>query len=676
MLKPAFIEPLPAMKSARAWEADEVLRVLKEVEHSHPEGSMGLRALRDDEGSIVDFEWIYANPAAERVLGWGAGGLVGRKLHEVPPELGLAGQFEAFHQVVETGESCQQVFPHACNGFDGWLQATVARFRDGVLVRLRDITAARRAETGLRETRDRMVEILEGTPDCFLSVDSSWRYTYVNRNALAMKGVSREKLFGRSFWDTCPELRGTVAERELRRVMAERVSSFFELPMPGADSWMEMHAYPSGSGLAIYFRDVTDKKRTEQERDALLQREHSGRLEAEALARQHARELLAAREKLVQSEKLAVAGQLAAGVGHEINNPLSFVMGNIHFAVEQISTLPYAAAREALSETAEALQEAREGAERIRGIVRDLKTFARGDDAQLRPVDVHAALEFSLSMAMNHIRYRARVVKSFGANVPQVWANEAKLGQVFLNLLVNAAQAIPEGDAEQHRIILSTYAREHQVVVEVTDTGKGMVPEVLSRAFEPFFTTKAVGEGTGLGLSICHGIIKALRGELSAVSTPGKGSTFRVVLPTRGVEAEALAPVLEETMDVAPVQGKRVLVIDDEPGIASVMRRIIGRGNEVVVAHSGREALSLLEHDTAFDRIFCDLMMSDLTGMDVHAELASKHPECLPRLVFMTGGGFTARARAFLQNFSHPRIDKPFEPELIRRLVAQSPPRV
>ena len=124
------------------------------------------------------------------------------------------------------------------------------------------------------------------------------------------------------------------------------------------------------------------------------------------------------------------------------------------------------------------------------------------------------------------------------------------------------------------------------------------------------------------------------------------------------------------------MQGKRVLVIDDEAGIASVMRRIIGRGNEVVVAASGREALALLERDTDFDRIFCDLMMTDLTGMDVHAELAKRHPECLPRLVFMTGGGFTARARAFLQSYSHPRIDKPFEPELIRRLVAQAPPRI
>jgi signal transduction histidine kinase len=455
--------------------------------------------------------------------------------------------------------------------------------------------------------------------------------------------------------------------------MAERVSTVVEMEhSPGL--WLEVHAYPSGTGIAIFFRDTTQKKLAEQERDALLSCEHMGRLEAEELARQRARELLAAREKLVQSEKLAVAGQLAAGVGHEINNPLSFVMGNIHYALEQLSTLPGVEAREALQETTEALREAREGAERIRGIVRDLKTFARADDMHLRPVDVHAALEFSLSMAMNHIRYRAQVVKCFG-NVPPVWANEAKLGQVFLNLLINAAQAIPEGDSARHRIVLTTSMREHHVVVEVTDTGAGMEPEVLSKAFEPFFTTKPQGEGTGLGLSICHGIIKALRGELTAVSRPGKGSTFRVVMPTRGVEAELLAPTLAAALETASVHGKRVLVIDDEPGIASVMRRIIGRGNEVVVSNSGREALSLLERDTEFDRIFCDLMMTDLTGMDVHAELAKKHPECLPRLVFMTGGGFTARARTFLQSFSHPRIDKPFEPELIRRLVAQSPPR-
>jgi two-component system, NtrC family, sensor kinase len=676
MLKPAFQEPLTHLKGARTSEGDEVLRVLAEVEHGHPEGSMVFQALRDEDGALSDFEWRYANPAAHRLLGWRVEALQGRRLHEVPPELGLAGQFEAFHQVVETGEACQQVFSHASEGFDGWLQATVSRFRDGVLVRLRDITASYRAETGLRDTRDRMVELLEGTPDCFLSVDAHWRYTYLNRNALTLKGKPREKLFGRSLWDTSPELRGTVVEREARRVMAERVASRFEVLLPPFNRWFEMHAYPSGSGIAVLFRDITGKKQLEQERDALLEREHSGRLEAEALARQRARELLAAREKLIQSEKLAVAGQLAAGVGHEINNPLSFVMGNIHFAVEQLATLTEVAPPALLQETEEALREAREGAERIRRIVRDLKTFARGDDAQLRPVDVHAALEFSLSMAMNHVRYRAQVVRCYGT-VPPVWANEARLAQVFLNLLINAAQAIPEGDVASHRILLTTYCQEDRVVVDVTDTGLGMGPEVLSRAFEPFFTTKSQGEGTGLGLSICHGIIKALRGELSAASMPGKGSTLRVVLPTRGEEAEALLPLLAAgPAEPASVLGKRVLVVDDEPGIASVMRRIIGRGNEVVVARSGREALTLLERDTDFDRIFCDLMMVDLTGMDVHAALVQSHPECLARLVFMTGGGFTERARLFLQRFSHPRIDKPFEPELIRRLVAQSPPRL
>jgi two-component system NtrC family sensor kinase len=205
--------------------------------------------------------------------------------------------------------------------------------------------------------------------------------------------------------------------------------------------------------------------------------------------------------------------------------------------------------------------------------------------------------------------------------------------------------------------------------VEVSDTGQGMMPEVLERAFEPFFTTKSMGEGMGLGLSICLGLVQSMKGELSATSKPGVGSTFRVVLPTSTQQTQVLTPA---TMAKAS-RRRRVLVIDDEPGIAAVFRRIIGRSHEVVVAHSGREALELLEKDDAFDRIFCDLMMADLTGMDVYETLAVHRKECLERFVFMTGGSFTERARTFLQTVPFPRIDKPFDPEHIRDLVAQSP---
>jgi nitrogen-specific signal transduction histidine kinase/CheY-like chemotaxis protein len=400
------------------------------------------------------------------------------------------------------------------------------------------------------------------------------------------------------------------------------------------------------------------------------------RLEAEARARQHQGELDAVRERLAQSEKLAVVGQLAAGVGHEINNPLAFVSGNLHVAVEQLAALTREVggpASERLRDTLQALEEARQGAERIQAIVKDLRTMARADESRMVPVDVHAALEFSLTLAMPHLRHKAQIERRFGT-VPAVQGNEAKLGQVLLNLLINAAQAIPEGDPLSHRVTLVTRREDSRVVVEVRDTGKGMTPEVMARIFEPFFTTKARAEGTGLGLFICQGLIQAMGGEMGVESEPGRGSTFRVVLPVSGETEVTSTPGPARTVVDAPAR-KRVLVVDDEPGIGSVMRRILGRVHEVVVLQSGREALALLERDDGFDRVFCDLMMGDMTGMDLHARLAEKGSECLSRFVFMTGGGFTERAREFLQSVSVPRIDKPFEPDIIRSLVAQAPPR-
>jgi CheY-like chemotaxis protein len=327
---------------------------------------------------------------------------------------------------------------------------------------------------------------------------------------------------------------------------------------------------------------------------------------------------------------------------------------------------------ERLREAVQALEDAHRGAERIRAIVKDLKTLARADETRVGPVDVHAALEFSVTMAMPHLRHRARLERRYGP-LPLARANEAKLGQVFLNLLVNAAQAMPEGDVAHHRILLETRREAQRVVVEVHDNGKGMGPEVLARIFEPFFTTKSQTEGTGLGLSICLDIIRSMEGELSVRSEPGRGSTFRVTLPVSEAEATT-APAQARTM--AHVQArKRVLVIDDEPGIGSVMKRILGRAHEVVVVQSGREALAVLEKDDGFDRVFCDLMMADLTGMDLHEKLVEKRSECLSRFVYMTGGGFTERAHKFLKEVSTPRIDKPFEAEVIRALVAQAPPR-
>jgi signal transduction histidine kinase len=239
--------------------------------------------------------------------------------------------------------------------------------------------------------------------------------------------------------------------------------------------------------------------------------------------------------KLMQAERLASMGTLAAGVAHEINNPLTYVMANIGFVAERLPKLiptrsagPLAAQ---LEELGTALGEAQEGAIRVRQIVRDLKTLSRGDEEHYGPVDVRTIIESSINMVMNDLRGRAKLVRDMGA-VPTVEASESRLGQVFLNLLVNAVQAIEPGDIARNEIRVATFTDgAGRAVVTVTDTGGGIPPHVMGRIFDPFFTTKPVGSGTGLGLFICHGIVKAQGGEITAESAAGRGTTFRVVLP-------------------------------------------------------------------------------------------------------------------------------------------------
>jgi ligand-binding sensor domain-containing protein/signal transduction histidine kinase len=243
-------------------------------------------------------------------------------------------------------------------------------------------------------------------------------------------------------------------------------------------------------------------------------------------------ELQTTRERLVHAEKMAAVGTLAAGVGHEINNPLAFIISNLHYAAEEVRE----AARDEgngarWKEVDEALDEALQGADRVRRIVHDLRTLARVTVEPPRRVELQAVLESALSLVDRQVRPRARVVKDYGP-VPAVLGDEKRLGQVFLNLLVNAAQAIPEGHTDTNEIRVTTRQDEQgRVVVSVSDTGTGIPPEVLPHIFEPFFTTRPVGEGTGLGLSISHSHIQAMRGELRVRSEPGSGATFEVVLP-------------------------------------------------------------------------------------------------------------------------------------------------
>ncbi|HEX8538408.1 MAG TPA: ATP-binding protein, partial [Cystobacter sp.] len=346
--------------------------------------------------------------------------------------------------------------------------------------------------------------------------------------------------------------------------------------------------------------------------------------------------------RLSLTERLATVGTLAAGVAHELNNPLAFVLGNLQLATRQLMSASESAPTQ-LDPLLKYLTDARVGAERIQSIVRDLGSFSHPDEQPPGPIDVRQVLELSVKMASGELRHRAQLVREY-AQVPDVLADSARLGQVFLNLLVNAAQAIPEGHADQHEIRLSTWAEERTVCIEVRDTGQGIPAELLGRIFDPFFTTKAVGKGIGLGLSISHGLVRALGGELSVESEPGRGSVFRVRLPMAPAgRAASPSPPRRE----APRRG-RLLVVDDEPLFALSLRLLLKPEHDVTVFHDARGALEHLREDTAYDAILCDLMMAEMTGAQLHEELSRTAPELTSRIIFMTGGAFTQNAREFL----------------------------
>jgi signal transduction histidine kinase/CheY-like chemotaxis protein len=408
-----------------------------------------------------------------------------------------------------------------------------------------------------------------------------------------------------------------------------------------------------------------------------LARERRERIEAEAIAAKANRELVElqrveeqlkrSQAQLLLADRMLSVGTLAGGVAHEINNPLAYVIANLDFIDEALRSLRQRVKDDELAELEEVVGDARQGADRVRRIVRDLKTFSRADDDRRGPVDLKRVLELSISLASTEIRHRARLVQNY-SDAPRVEASESRLAQVFLNLLINAAHAIPLGGADKNEIRLVVRTRaDGSAVVEVRDTGSGIPPNQLTRIFDPFFTTKTIGGGTGLGLSICHGIVSALGGEITVESEVGKGTTFTVVLPAAKLEAAARkAP--EPGVPVAPKRA-RLMIVDDEPMIGTALRRALVKEHDCVVFQDAREALALINAGERFDAVLCDLMMPEMTGMQFHAEILRSVPALTERLIFMTGGAFLPAAREFLDREGMHRIDKPVDVPSLRALI-------
>jgi len=618
-------------------QAERRFRLL--VEH----GADGISVINED--NIVE----YVSPGGCKILGYAAdkmiGALGGSMAH--PDD---RGQWTA----PAPGESRYHVarVQHA-DGTWRWIESTTTNLTHEPAVRAfvsnyRDITERKLVEASLRRSEANFRSLIERVPTAIL-VHRHGRFLYINPAGVAMFGCrSADELIGRAVLDFVhPDDREAIGKRQaqLRETGNVPAGTGRMLRADGSVFVIEVDAlrleFDGEPANVVMGHDVT-------ERDQMFTR-------------------------MALADRMLSIGTLAAGVAHEINNPLAYVATNLEILAAELPNIQPSRHSRLSDVTLHSLvTDARDGVARVSAIVRDLRSLSRPDDGQPHgPVDVVATLASSLKMVHNEIRHRARIVQSYADELPLVDADASRLGQVFINLLLNAAQAIPEGHADRNEIALRAFPLPgaRHIRVEVADTGSGIPQSIIRRIFDPFFTTRGPGGGTGLGLSISHQIVGSLGGELTVESEPGKGSTFRVTLPV-GATQIAAPP------EARPVRNpKRILLVDDEPAVGRSLATLLAPETEVIAVLRAEDALARLTGGERFDVIVCDLMMPEITGIELYERLARVAPDCTGRIIFMTGGAFTPQAREFLAKLDRPHLEKPFsEAQLRRALDRMSPP--
>ena len=562
---------------------------------------------------------------------------------------------DAIRQALDTPGSAYEV-EHRVVWPDGtvrWLRShgQVERAPDGrplgargvawdVTERTQEELQRRETEKRLRDSEERFRTLVEQAEDAIFLADETTRYIDANPAALRMLGYTLEELCQLRIQDIYdPDEVSTKLPARMRGLMSTGTTSG-ERRLRRKDGTL-VHIELSGrrmtnGKLQAIVRDVTERRQLEAQ--------------------------------LLLADRMASLGRLAAGAAHENNNPLAYVVLSLELVARQVEEAKGqgagALSGPALDAAGEAVAQAREGAERVRQIVRTLRSFSRGDEAPVGAVDVGRAFDAALDIAGSKIRHRARLVKDYRAT-RLARVNEFRLGQVLVNLLVNAADAIPEEASEENTVTLRTYSDEARVWLGVSDTGSGIEPEIVGRIFDPFFTSKPIGMGTGLGLAICHSIVTTYGGEISVDSRVGRGTTVRLWLPVaHDLEEQSGAPVPSTTARA------RVLVVDDEPRIGRTIRQALTR-HDVTVTASAREALELCKRQT-FDCIVSDLMMAEMSGMDLYEALARELAGLERRVVFITGGTVTERSREFVGRVSNACLEKPFELATLEEAVERT----
>ncbi|MEM9454382.1 MAG: PAS domain-containing protein [Myxococcota bacterium] len=612
--------------------------------------SVDLLCLVDRRGTL---RWF--NPAWERRLGWAS------------PQLRRAVLLDFVHpaDADDTQAALEQLrggrdeirFENRLRCRDGtfrWLQWSAVPVRHGALFgSARDITEQKLIE---REAKDRtrllvMAEEVAGVGHWRIDLtrDSlTW-----SREMYRIHGVDPqtfEPSVERAVEAYHPEDRGLVSDH-IRDAILLRKEFEFEHRVVRPDGSVRnvlsrgrCEVSDDGRPLAVFgvYQDVTERKRLQ--------------------------------ERVTHSERMATVGTLAAGVAHEINNPLTWVIANLDAIDRGLAGLGERGQgggrapdmREQVDALSRMIAEAQQGADQVRRIVSDLLTYSRSKPEELVRVHLREVLDIAINIATNQFKYRAHLVRDYG-HAPAVVADQSRLTQVFVNLIVNAAQAIPERRDKEGIIEVRTgVGADGRVRVDVVDNGLGMPEEVRARVFDPFYTTKPVGVGTGLGLSISRNIVGSFHGEIEIDSHEGEGTRVTVILPPAPEQGDSPLLLFEEDDGARP----RVIIIDDGGMLSRVLTRMLGAAYEVVALRTGRDALSILDDGETFDAILGDGDLVDMTGLEFYRSVQRIAPPLGRSIAFVTSDDPDG-PRGVLEAEGVPCVTTPIDPTTLRELVRE-----
>lgn|GEM_PF-2082189 len=507
-----------------------------------------------------------------------------------------------------------------------------------ILAVVRDMTTYKEQEENLRQAQDYTQSIIHLIPDVVIRLSKDGQYLDVIAGSQDKLIRPAEELIGGNIKDFLQQETGSRAIEAIRLcIESNSLQQFeYELQVPQGNRWFEARIIPSENDEALaLIRDITDLKQAEKEAHEL-------------------------RTKAEISSRLASVGEMATGIAHEINNPLTSVLGFSELLSQE--DLP--------PEVNDHVRYITEGSQRVKEIVKRLLTFARQTQGVQISVNIHELIDTTLELRNYvHMTSNITVIKKYDASLPWVTVDPGQLQQVFMNLIVNAEYAMKK--ARDGGVLTITTTREgERVRISIQDDGVGISEETLSRLFSPFFTTKDPGEGTGLGLSLSRSIILEHRGELEVQSKLGEGATFIIKLPiNKNEQSNGSEQANKLGMNKQETVGGNILVVDDEPSVRALIKTTLSsRGYIVTEVKNADIALEKIKGQS-FDVILVDFRMPGMSGKELYEQIASNHPEMASGVVFISGDTSDAGTRGYFKNKQLRYITKPFNREELLQVV-------